>query len=158
MSRIGKKPIAIPAGVEVKIDGCTVTVKGPKATLTRDVHPNMAVKVEGAELIVERPNDQKQNRALHGLTRSLLANMVEGVSNGFSKVLEVNGVGYRAAVQGNTLNLTVGYCQRQQDHHLRRRQTEGRPVRCRSSREASAGTLQGQGHQVCRRTYPPQGR
>lgn len=69
----------------------------------------MAVKVEGAELIVERPNDQKQNRALHGLTRSLLANMVEGVSNGFSKVLEVNGVGYRAAVQGNTLNLTVGY-------------------------------------------------
>ncbi|MBQ1707035.1 MAG: 50S ribosomal protein L6 [Acutalibacteraceae bacterium] len=109
MSRIGKKPIAIPAGVEVKIDGCTVTVKGPKATLTRDVHPNMAVKVEGAELIVERPNDQKQNRALHGLTRSLLANMVEGVSNGFSKVLEVNGVGYRAAVQGNTLNLTVGY-------------------------------------------------
>ena len=69
----------------------------------------MAVKVEGAELTVERPNDQKQNRALHGLTRSLLANMVEGVSNGFSKVLEVNGVGYRAAVQGNTLNLTVGY-------------------------------------------------
>ena len=109
MSRIGKKPIAIPAGVEVKIDGCAVTVKGPKATLTRDVHPNMAVKVEGAELIVERPNDQKQNRALHGLTRSLLANMVEGVSNGFSKVLEVNGVGYRAAVQGNKLNLTVGY-------------------------------------------------
>ena len=107
MSRIGKKPIAIPAGVEVKIDGCTV--KGPKATLTRDVHPNMTVKVEGTELLVERPNDQKQNRALHGLTRSLLANMVEGVSNGFSKVLEVNGVGYRAAVQGNTLNLTVGY-------------------------------------------------
>ena len=109
MSRIGKKPIAIPAGVEVHIDGCTGTVKGPKATLTRDVHPNMTVKVEGTELLVERPNDQKQNRALHGLTRSLLANMVEGVSNGFSKVLEVNGVGYRAAVQGNTLNLTVGY-------------------------------------------------
>ena len=109
MSRIGKKPVAIPAGVEVKIDGCTVTAKGPKATLTRDVHPNMTVKVEGNELRVERPNDQKQNRALHGLTRSLLANMVEGVSNGFSKVLEVNGVGYRAAVQGNKLNLTVGY-------------------------------------------------
>ena len=109
MSRIGKKPIAIPAGVEVKIDGCTVTVKGPKATLTRDVHPNMTVKVEGTELLVERPNDQKQNRALHGLTRSLLANMVEGVSNGFSKVLEVNGVGYRAAKEDNKLVLNIGY-------------------------------------------------
>ena len=109
MSRIGKKPIAIPAGVDVKLDGRTVTVKGSKTTLTTDVHPNITVKIEGDEIIVERPNDQKQNRALHGLTRSLIANMVEGVSNGFSKVLEVNGVGYRAAVQGNTLNLTVGY-------------------------------------------------
>ncbi len=109
MSRIGKKPIAIPAGVEVKLDGSTVTVKGPKATLTREVHPNMAVKIEGDEIIVERPNDQKQNRALHGLTRSLIANMVEGSNTGFSKVLEVNGVGYRAAVQGKTLVLTVGY-------------------------------------------------
>ena len=109
MSRIGKKPIEIPAGVEVKIDGSTVTVKGPKATLTRDVHPNMTVKVEGSEVIVERPNDQKQNRALHGLTRSLIANMVEGVNTGFSKVLEINGVGYRAAAQGQKLTLTVGY-------------------------------------------------
>ena len=109
MSRIGKKPIEIPAGVEVKVDGSTVTVKGPKATLTRDVHPNITVKVEGNEVLVERPNDQKQNRALHGLTRSLIANMVEGVNTGFSKVLEVNGVGYRAAVQGQKLTLTVGY-------------------------------------------------
>ena len=109
MSRIGKKPIAIPAGVEVKLDGSTVTVKGPKATLTREVHPNMTVKIEGDEIIVERPDDQKQNRALHGLTRSLIANMVEGSNTGFSKVLEVNGVGYRAAVQGKTLVLTVGY-------------------------------------------------
>ncbi len=109
MSRIGKKPIAIPAGVDVKLDGSTVTVKGPKATLATDVHPNMTVKVEGAEVIVERPDDQKENRALHGLTRSLIANMVTGVSDGFSKVLEINGVGYRAAVQGKNLVLTVGY-------------------------------------------------
>ena len=109
MSRIGKKPIAIPAGVEVKIDGCTVTVKGPKATLTRDVHPNMTVKVEGTELLVERPNDQKQNRALHGLTRSLLANMVEGVTKGFEKTLEIVGVGYRVEQKGKDLNLVLGF-------------------------------------------------
>lgn len=109
MSRIGKKPIAIPAGVDVKLDGRTVTVKGSKTTLTHDVHPNITVKVEGEEVIVERPNDQKQNRALHGLTRSLIANMIEGVNTGFKKELEVNGVGYRAAVQGQTLTLTVGY-------------------------------------------------
>ena len=109
MSRIGKKPIAIPAGVDVKLDGRTVTVKGSKTTLTTDVHPNITVKIEGDEIIVERPNDQKQNRALHGLTRSLIANMVEGVNTGFKKELEVNGVGYRAAVQGQKLTLTVGY-------------------------------------------------
>ncbi len=109
MSRIGKKPIAIPAGVEVKLDGNTVTVKGPKDTLTQTVHPNMEVKVEGTELLVTRPNDQKENRALHGLTRSLLANMVTGVTEGFTKELEINGVGYRAAMEGNTLVLTIGY-------------------------------------------------
>ena len=109
MSRIGKKPIAIPAGVDVKLDGRTVTVKGSKTTLTTDVHPNITVKIEGDEIIVERPNDQKQNRALHGLTRSLISNMVEGVNTGFKKELEVNGVGYRAAVQGQKLTLTVGY-------------------------------------------------
>lgn len=109
MSRIGKKPIAIPAGVEVKLDGNTVTVKGPKDTLTQTVHPNMEVKVEGTELLVTRPNDQKENRALHGLTRSLLANMVTGVTEGFAKELEINGVGYRAAMEGKTLVLTIGY-------------------------------------------------
>lgn len=109
MSRIGKKPIAIPAGVEVKLDGNTVTVKGPKGTLTQAVHPNMEVKIEGAEVTVARPNDQKENRALHGLTRSLIANMVEGVSNGFKKELEINGVGYRAQMNGKTLVLTIGY-------------------------------------------------
>lgn len=109
MSRIGKKPIAIPAGVEIKLDGNTVTVKGPKDTLTQTVHPNMEVKVEGTELLVTRPNDQKENRALHGLTRSLLANMVTGVTEGFTKELEINGVGYRAAMEGKTLVLTIGY-------------------------------------------------
>lgn len=109
MSRIGKKPIAIPAGVEVKLDGNTVTVKGPKGTLTQAVHPNMEVKIEGAEITIARPNDQKENRALHGLTRSLIANMVEGVSNGFKKELEINGVGYRAQMDGKTLVLTIGY-------------------------------------------------
>ena len=109
MSRIGRMPIAIPAGVEVKLDGNTVTVKGPKGTLSRTVHQNMNVAVEGAEVIVTRPNDNKENRSLHGLTRTLIANMVEGVTNGFSKELEVNGVGYRAQKQGNDLVITIGY-------------------------------------------------
>lgn len=109
MSRIGKKPVEIPAGVEVKVDGQTVTVKGPKGTLTLDVHPNMTVAVEGTEVKVTRPNDDKQNRALHGLTRSLIANMVEGVTNGFKKTLKINGVGYRATKKGNDLELTIGY-------------------------------------------------
>jgi len=109
MSRIGKKPINIPAGVEVKLDGNTVTVKGPKGNLTETVHPNISVKVEGTEILVTRPNDMKENRALHGLSRSLIANMVEGVSNGFKKELEINGVGYRAAMEGKTLVLTIGY-------------------------------------------------
>ncbi|MBR6512695.1 MAG: 50S ribosomal protein L6 [Clostridia bacterium] len=109
MSRIGKMPIAIPAGVEVKLDGTTVSVKGPKGELTRTVHPNMKVEVNGAEVTVTRPNDNKENRSLHGLTRSLIANMVKGVTDGFTKELEVNGVGYRASVEGNKLVLNVGY-------------------------------------------------
>lgn len=109
MSRIGKKPIAIPAGVEVKVDGNTVTVKGPKDTLTQTVHPKMSVKVEGSELIVERPNDENESKALHGLSRSLLNNMVEGVTHGFSKTLEIVGIGYRAQLQGKELVLTLGY-------------------------------------------------
>ena len=109
MSRIGRKVIALPAGVEVKIDGTVVTVKGPKGTLTQNIHPNMIVKVEGAEMTVSRPNDEPQNRSLHGLTRTLLANMVEGVTNGFKKELEVNGVGYRVAKQGKDLVMTLGY-------------------------------------------------
>lgn len=109
MSRIGNAPIVIPAGVEVKLDGNTVTVKGPKGELTRTVHQNMKVEIEGAEIKVTRPNDQKENRSLHGLTRTLIANMVEGVTNGYSKQLEVNGVGYRSSVEGNKLVLNIGY-------------------------------------------------
>ena len=109
MSRIGKKPIAIPAGVEFKMDGNSVTVTGPKGTLTQEFNPNMEIKVEGNEITVARPNDEKENRALHGLTRSLLFNMVEGVANGYSKKLEVNGVGYRVQKQGKTLTMNLGF-------------------------------------------------
>ena len=107
MSRIGLKPIEIPAGVDVKVDGTTVTVKGPKGELTRNVHPNMAVAVEGNEVIVKRPNDEKENKSLHGLTRTLIHNMVLGVSEGFEKKLELTGVGYRVALKCKDLELFI---------------------------------------------------
>jgi large subunit ribosomal protein L6 len=109
MSRIGRKPIAIPAGVEFKLDNGVATVKGPKGTLTQKVHPNMQVSVENGEILVTRPNDDKENRALHGLTRTLLSNMVTGVTEGFKKELDVNGVGYRVAKQGKDLVMNLGY-------------------------------------------------
>ncbi|MBR3144535.1 MAG: 50S ribosomal protein L6 [Clostridia bacterium] len=109
MSRIGKMPITVPAGVEVKIDGSKVTVKGPKGELSREFSPELGIKLEGTEIIVTRPDDQKEHRALHGLTRSLIANMVVGVTEGYKKVLEVNGVGYRAQKQGKNLVLNLGY-------------------------------------------------
>ncbi|MCQ4023065.1 MULTISPECIES: 50S ribosomal protein L6 [unclassified Ruminococcus] len=109
MSRIGRKPINIPAGVDVKVDNSVVTVKGPKGTLTQKVHPNITVKVEGGIIEVTRPNDDKENRSLHGLTRSLIANMVEGVVNGYKKELDVNGVGYRVQKQGNKCVMNLGF-------------------------------------------------
>lgn len=109
MSRIGKKPVAVPAGVEVKIDGSTVTVKGPKGTLTNTFNPEIIIKQEGAEIIVDRPSENKLHKSLHGLTRTLINNMVEGVTNGFSKSLEIEGVGYRAAKQGKNLVMNLGY-------------------------------------------------
>lgn len=109
MSRIGRHPIAVPAGVEVKIDGSTVTVKGPKGTLTRTVHKNMNVALEDGHVVVTRPDDSNLNKSLHGLTRTLIANIVEGVEKGYSKELEVNGVGYRAQKQGKDLVLNIGY-------------------------------------------------
>ncbi len=109
MSRIGKAPIAVPAGVEVKVDGTTVTVKGPKGTLTKEFKPSITVTVDGAVVTVARPDDAKENRALHGLTRTLIANMIEGVTNGFKKELEVNGVGYRVQKQGKDLTMNIGF-------------------------------------------------
>lgn len=128
MSRIGLKPIAIPAGVDFSINGNTVTVKGPNGTLTMDKHPNISVSVEGSEINVARPNDDKENRALHGLTRSLIANMVEGVTNGFKKVLEVNGVGYRVQLQGNNLVMNLGF-----SHQVIMTPPEGVKIECPSA-------------------------
>ena len=109
MSRIGKKPITIPAGVDVTIDGTLITVKGPKGTLTRNIHPNMIVEKDGDTITVSRPNDSKENRSLHGLTRTLINNMVVGTHETFKKELEVNGIGYRAEMKGKDLVLKVGY-------------------------------------------------
>ncbi len=109
MSRIGRQPIAVPAGVEVKIDGSTVTVKGPKGTLTRTVHSNMQVAMENGEITVSRPDDSNLNKSLHGLTRTLIHNMVIGVTEGYKKELEVNGVGYRVAKQGKDLVMNLGF-------------------------------------------------
>ena len=109
MSRIGKKPITIPAGVDVKINGSGVTVKGPKGELKNTFNPEIAIAIEGNEIIVTRPSDNKNHRALHGLTRTLVANMVEGVTNGYTKELEVNGVGYRVQKQGKNLVMNLGF-------------------------------------------------
>jgi large subunit ribosomal protein L6 len=110
MSRIGRKPIAIPAGVEITVaEGNVVTVKGPLGTLTRQFHPNMNIAVDGAVINVTRPNDEKLNRSLHGLSRTLLDNMVTGVTKGFSKTLEVNGVGYRVQKQGKVVTCNLGF-------------------------------------------------
>ena len=110
MSRIGRLPVAIPAGVEVTVaEGNVVTVKGPKGTLERALPTEMEIKVEDGHVVVSRPNDLKKMKSLHGLTRSLIHNMVVGVSEGYKKELEVNGVGYRAAKQGKKLTLSLGY-------------------------------------------------
>lgn len=109
MSRIGNKPITVPDGVEVKLDGQTLTVKGPKGTLTKEFHKDMKISIDGNVLKVERPDNEPKNRSLHGLTRTLINNMIEGTTKGFERKLEVNGVGYRAQKQGTKLVLTLGY-------------------------------------------------
>jgi len=109
MSRIGRKPIAIPAGVEVTVDNGLVTVKGPKGTLSQQINPIISVEVDGAVVNVTRPNDEKEARSLHGLSRTLINNMVIGVTEGYKKELEVNGVGYRVQKQGDTLVMNLGY-------------------------------------------------
>ena len=109
MSRIGRKPIVLPAGVDFKVAGNEVTVKGPKGTLTQKFNPLISVEVQGNEVIVSRPNDEKKARSLHGLTRTLLNNMVVGVTEGYKKELEVNGVGYRVQKQGSNLVMNLGF-------------------------------------------------
>ena len=109
MSRIGNKPITVPEGIEVTLDGQKITVKGPKGTLEREIHNNITVKLEDGVIKVSRSDNEKENRSLHGLTRSLINNMIQGVSQEYTKQLEINGVGYRAAKQGKTLVLTLGY-------------------------------------------------
>jgi len=109
MSRVGKLPVVIPAGVDVKINGQEVTVKGPKGTLTQVFHPDMKIEKEENHIIVKRPSDLKKHKALHGLTRTLINNMVVGVTQGYEKKLEINGVGYRAQKQGKKLILNLGY-------------------------------------------------
>lgn len=109
MSRIGKAPIAIPAGVTVTVSGDTVTVKGPKGTLTQKVNPDLDIKVENNEVVLTRPTDDREHRAQHGLYRALIHNMVVGVSEGYRKEMELVGVGYRAAATGQVLELSLGY-------------------------------------------------
>ena len=109
MSRIGKKPVPVPNGVTVTVNGPAITVKGPKGELSRKLHPDMQVKVENGTVTVDRPSDQDQHRALHGLTRSLIANMVEGVTQGYRKQLEITGVGYKAEVKPFGLQLALGF-------------------------------------------------
>jgi large subunit ribosomal protein L6 len=109
LSRIGKMPIPVPQGTEVKVEGNKVTVKGPKGALTQEFHPDMSIEMEENNLLVKRPSDSGPHRSLHGLTRSLLANMVEGVSKGYEKNLEIHGVGYRAVAKDRDIELTLGF-------------------------------------------------
>lgn len=109
MSRIGNTPIPVPNGVEVQIEKGAITVKGPKGTLTRQIHPEMIVKLEEGSILVERPSDERTHRSLHGLTRTIIANMVEGVTNGYEKVMQIYGTGYRAELVGNKLTMQIGY-------------------------------------------------
>jgi large subunit ribosomal protein L6 len=109
MSRVGKKPVPVPAGVKVAVDGRTVKVEGPKGKLSSEFHPSMKVRLDGGQVIVERPDDERLSRSLHGTTRSLIANMIAGVVGGFEKKLELYGVGYSVALQGKNLSLTCGF-------------------------------------------------
>ena len=175
MSRIGKKPIPVPSGVDVTINGSHVAVKGPKGELALDAPTDITIAREGDDIVVNRPDDERAHRALHGLTRSLVNNMVVGVSEGFSRDLEIVGVGYRALAQGpNKLELQVGFShsvpvEAPDGHHLRgaraqpdhgpgHRQAAGGPGRGRHPQDPQARALQGQGNPVLGRARAAQGR
>ncbi|GAA3057648.1 50S ribosomal protein L6 [Streptomyces olivoverticillatus] len=166
MSRIGRLPIPVPAGVDVTIDGRTVHVKGPKGSLTHAVAaPIEIAKGEDGSLVVTRPNDERQNKALHGLSRTLVANMITGVTQGYSKALEISGVGYRVQAKGSNLEFALGYShpiliEAPRGHHLQggvpdqaqrrgHRQAEGRRGRREHPQASQARPLQGQGREVC---------
>ena len=174
MSRIGRLPIAVPASVDVTIEGRNVTVKGPKGTLSRALHPDMTITREDATVVVTRPTEQKTHKQLHGLTRTLINNMVIGVSDGYRKGLEITGVGYRAALNGRKLQLNLGY-----SHPIEIDPPEGisfeveTPTRlavvgidkelvgqiaATVRADPQARALQGQGRPLRRRAGPPQGR
>ena len=174
MSRIGRLPIAVPAGVDVTIDGSRVTVTGPRGTLSRVLHPDMRVNREDEAIVVSRPTEQKTHKQLHGLTRTLVNNMVVGVTTGYRKGLEITGVGYRAVLVGKKLQLSLGY-----SHSVEIEPPDGisfeveNPTRlavlgidkelvgqvaANGARLAEAGALQGQGRPLRRRGDPPQGR
>ena len=175
MSRIGKLPISVPAGVDVTIDGRTVAVKGPKGSLSHTVAaPIEIAKGEDGVLLVTRPNDERVSKALHGLSRTLVANMITGVTAGYTKALEISGVGYRVQAKGSNLEFALGYSHpilvEAPDGHLLQgrvpdevlgrghRQAEGRRGRRQHPQAAQARPVQGQGRQVRRRGHPPQGR
>ena len=175
MSRIGKLPITVPAGVDVTIDGRTVQVKGPKGSLSHTVAaPIEVAKGEDGILNVTRPNDERQNKALHGLSRTLVANMITGVTTGYVKKLEISGVGYRVLAKGSNLEFSLGYSHsitveapegitfkvENPDALLGRghRQAEGRRGCGQHPQAAQARPVQGQGCQVRGRSHPPQGR
>lgn len=158
MSRIGKMPIPLPKGVEANVEGLAVTVKGPKGTLKRQVHPRMRVAVDGGRVTVTRSSDGRLDRSLHGLTRTLLANMVEGVSKGFEKELEVVGLGYRVEASGKGLLLSVGY-----SHQVRVEPVEGIEFVVQSDRQRNAIKVKGIDKEVVgyvaseiRRIKPPE--
>ncbi len=174
MSRIGRQPILLPAGVEVALDGAVITVTGPKGTLTRSIPAAMTVETGEGSLLVTRPSDLKQHKQLHGLTRTLIANMVEGVTNGYRKSLEITGVGYRAQKIGEKLQLNLGYSHPveivppdgisfvvdtpDQAGRPRHRQGARRPGCRPRPGHPEAGAVQGQGRPLRGRGDPPKGR
>ena len=174
MSRIGKKPVVIPAGVTAKVEGQTIAVKGAKGELKFAAPDEVSVSLDGNAVKVEPHGEDKRARAMWGMTRAQIANLVAGVTKGFERKLEINGVGYKAAVAGKNLQLSLGYshdidlsdsgrrhdhdAEADRNHDRRHRQAAGRPGRRRNPRVPRSRALQGQGREICRRIHLPQGR